>query len=383
MRRNGIIFAVVFLGGVVAVVLAINLFEVEASVVWRLSMGSEGVLTRRKGSRRNCAKEDSILEELKKVLEEDSGPILVGGIGDSGTRGVQILLAHLGVDLGYRNFPGIEDSVSRTDDSLVFMHKVQTWTCNAGKMIMVNAHDIYAAGIEKSHSLSYNERTFDKSELWGLGRQFAANVTLQMYNAVRKDAMIDHNLHSSMLYGFKHPRTSLVLPLFHDVLGRKFRFVHVLRDGRDVANGSNRKMFHALCSDYFNRKCENSLSDELKFWAALNLEVYHWAQKNLHPWQYHLIRIEDIVDGRKQCLHQLSQFLGLPDEHFYERVTDKFLENEFATHQMTYSGRKWSAEQSRRFSKFASKIPEVAVAFETFGYDLGSTERPWKRNDIC
>ena len=43
------------------------------------------------------------------------------------------------------------------------------------------------------------------------------------------------------------------LPFYQAVFGDKFRFLHVLRDGRDVAYGDNQMQFWMLCERFYGK----------------------------------------------------------------------------------------------------------------------------------
>ena len=49
-------------------------------------------------------------------------------------------------------------------------------------------------------------------------------------------------------WGWKSPRSIYYLPYYKAVLGDAFRFIHVVRDGRDVALGDNQMQHHSLCA---------------------------------------------------------------------------------------------------------------------------------------
>ena len=53
------------------------------------------------------------------------------------------------------------------------------------------------------------------------------------------------------LWGWKGPRSIYFLPFYQAVFGDNFRFLHVLRDGRDVAYGDNQMQFWMLCERFY------------------------------------------------------------------------------------------------------------------------------------
>ena len=95
--------------------------------------------------------------------------------------------------------------------------------------------------------------------------------------------------HRIVHYGFKHPRSVLVLPWLSVALENAFKFVFVVRDGREVATGDNRRFYHDICRLYHRgekTQCSSSLSHRLSFWAKINMEVIDWMKHNGGDEQY-------------------------------------------------------------------------------------------------
>lgn len=87
----------------------------------------------------------------------------------------------------------------------------------------------------------------------------------------------------TLFYGFKHPRSLLVLPWLKAALDNRFKFIFVVRDGREVATGNNKRFYHDICPLYYhqqNRRCWASPAHRLKFWAAINMEAIEWMKKH-------------------------------------------------------------------------------------------------------
>lgn len=111
-------------------------------------------------------------------------------------------------------------------------------------------------------------------------------------------------------WGFKNPRQIFLLP----VLNLAFpgvRFVHVVRDGRDMLLSHNKnqalKHFQALFGDPFDQ----SLTQIAQFWARTNLEVLACGMARLGS-RYITVRIEDLCGpNRSEHIAKLAHSLGL------------------------------------------------------------------------
>ena len=203
---------------------------------------------------------DDLLKKLITRIGTGRGPIIVGGIGDSGTRGVRDVLINLGAQMlgdGYVN--------PKSKDSLVYMDKYVT-TTTKGENWLRSPSGLYNMPIRKAHSLKYN-RTTTNFDHWNCGRQYVAKMVSRSMSVSEK--FRGANATKLDPWGFKHPRTALLMPFWLDSLGEKFVFIHVLRDGKDIIEGDNQKVFHDECSKYYGRKCIDNLKQKIDFWADL------------------------------------------------------------------------------------------------------------------
>lgn len=228
----------------------------------RFDTGSEDahepVSTNGKKSSKEIA--DNLLEHFLTRVGDGKGPIIVGGIGDSGTRGMYYSLEHYGVQMLSRRH------VSRTRDSLIYMAKWPT-TTSKGKRWDRDPSGLYNYPIRHARSLKYNiSHTF--FEQWHCGRQFIAKI-LDRSMSVSKSAREAKGEEFLDPWGFKHPRTALLLPFWLASVGEKFVFIHVLRDGKDIVEGDNENLFRDHCDPYYGRKCSTSLTTKANFWADL------------------------------------------------------------------------------------------------------------------
>jgi hypothetical protein len=132
---------------------------------------------------------------------------------------------------------------------------------------------------------------------------------------------------SGVLFGFKAPVTMLLLPILEEVFGT-VKFLHVVRDGRDVALSANqspvKKFYNFYYKDYIERrrKLERPAGEEslenvfaMQLWNDWNTEVKEWAQTHAdkHSFDYMVMRTEDLVDPEHKLdsLLRLATFVGL------------------------------------------------------------------------
>lgn len=111
-------------------------------------------------------------------------------------------------------------------------------------------------------------------------------------------------------WGFKNPRCMLILPVLHQLFPG-MKFVHVIRDGRDISLGnefveSNRYV------DAFLDGVERRLPPEQKmilFWGRSNQRAMEYGTAVLGD-RYKLMRWEDLCGNPQSMAGELIRFAG-------------------------------------------------------------------------
>ena len=186
--------------------------------------------------------------------------------------------------------------------------------------------------LNETHSGNYNFEklpTDIQSELLEQMRLFQQHYDIRaarLLQGARKDGK---TLPTAIEYGFKAPVSMLLLPLLQKVFGR-IKFIHVVRDGRDVALSSNKspvdKFFDAFFRDASDRREQvsaslgfnESLKDVLamQLWNDWNTQVLEWERINSNgeTFDFLVVRTEDLLnpDTRFDALLELADFVGSP-----------------------------------------------------------------------
>ncbi len=105
-------------------------------------------------------------------------------------------------------------------------------------------------------------------------------------------------------WGWKHPRNLFLTALLNHLFPDSF-FVHVVRDGRDMALAPNKGDFRAL-RKLFRPQCDDNEIGAARFWSHVNLEVWRWGRATLGS-RYILTKFEDLcLDPRSEGARILS-----------------------------------------------------------------------------
>lgn len=225
-------------------------------------------------------------------------PIIIGGIGGSGTRLVVKLLREIGVQVG--------KDLNSSEDAEAFIH----------------IYDNYIPA-------------------------FLNNQDIDLY-LFEKDLLNAIELHRQDMYPgkwvWKNPRSIYLIPLF-DRLIPNIRFIHVVRNGLDMVCSSNHSQLDNYGKAILNRQV-NSLSREIQslmLWQTVNNSAadYGLCMEN----RYFLLRYEDVCSNPKEALLPIANALNLSlPERWQVTISHtssrgRFLDKDI-THELTNIGDK-------------------------------------------
>ncbi len=113
-------------------------------------------------------------------------------------------------------------------------------------------------------------------------------------------------------WGWKHPRSYYALPMLNALLP-DMRFVHVVRDGRDIAFSSNQnpptKHFTALFGEHYTQDCPRAA---IRLWDKCNREVAAFGARELQD-RYLRVNLEDMCAQPEAEIARLLAFAGVED----------------------------------------------------------------------
>lgn len=239
-------------------------------------------------------------------------PVIVGGVGGSGTRIISEALIHMGFDMGH--------TLNHASDNLLFtlMFKRKEWLLKN-----IDRPEILAPVIKTFVRLSGAETSltmadvqiiaftfFDwmrrKETVEGLGRRFAYKNFLKVVKNRRKKQS------DGALWGFKEPNSWLLLPHLLKAYP-DLKYIHTIRHGIDMSLSENQQQLinwsrHLLDEDITASSYTARLS--LKYWVQANQSVLNLGQQ-LPSSQFLVIRFEDLCELPDQTMLRLIEFLNV------------------------------------------------------------------------
>ena len=207
-------------------------------------------------------------------MAKDDSPLIIGGIGGSGTR----VVCQIALDAGFFMGANLNESL----DSLDFQPFYNNW--------------IRPFLIEKKPSLE------------------TTNKMKKVFN----DCLSKHLLpkKTNTEWGIKNPRFILVMPFLFSVFP-KMKFIHVVRDGRDMAFSSNQQQPKLFGDIFCGNESAGTPLYNLKYWSIINQNALNYGLPNLKN-NYLIVRFEDIINNPTELIKKIFEFLGSETTKFKE-----------------------------------------------------------------
>lgn len=206
------------------------------------------------------------------LIVEHPPPLVIGASGGSGTRVVASILIKAGLFLG--------TDLNESSDALPFVRFYDRWA---------------------DTSLRYWNQSVPASLATEIHRDLTSAVDRHTAQMPRDPAG----------WGWKNPRSMLVLPWLHRAFP-ELRFVHVIRDGRDMAYSANQNQLNLHGEVVLGPAIpgEPLPVRAIRYWSRVNLAVGDYCAAFL-PERYLILRFEDLCLDPEQTINELLEFAGL------------------------------------------------------------------------
>jgi hypothetical protein len=257
--------------------------------------------------------EDTIDDYYSRPHIREPVTLIVGGSDGSGTRAFAQYLQFLDV-------PMVVDDLGTYDAHAEMLYDGQGWPALVARVLNATRSATYTVD-----QLSQSLRTEAKKELSIMLDAFRSKLDDQIQK--RRSRLGDIPMASSVSMGFKAPISQLLLPLFRDQLPAA-KFLHIVRDGRDVALSDNqspvKKFYSTFYEDAHARDLqmeENNFGFEsrmqikaLELWNDWNSQVYDYGKEHADGTTFDVLvmRSEDLLEDTYNSLLKLADFVGSP-----------------------------------------------------------------------
>ena len=200
-------------------------------------------------------------------------PVLIAGIGGSGTTIICRILFRTGFYMGNKLSPSYEPVVFRP----IFQKWIRPYL---------------------------EHQSLDPS-------------TKQLMKQVFLDCLSNHlkrKPHNNDKWGFKKPRNILIIPFLHEIFP-KMKFILAVRDGRDMAFSKNQKQVKLFGDLVCKNSTPNTALYSLEYWSRVNLKALDYGLYKLKS-NFLLIRYEDLIGEPSKTIQQILDFTNTDFENF-------------------------------------------------------------------
>lgn len=204
-----------------------------------------------------------------------SAPLVIGATGGSGTRVVARLAQRAGYNLGA--------NLNASEDAVAFRSFHDSW---------INR---FVAAEQSGHSLSAGAAT-------QMEHGFQSALAEHLSGAITEE----------LRWGWKAPRTIYLLPFIHSRFP-DCKFIHVLRDGRDMAFSKNQNQLrkHGRAVLKWNERWLNPRPlRSILLWQRVNLLAGEYGEMQLKE-NYLRVRFEDLCYEPARAIERIANFLGV------------------------------------------------------------------------
>ena len=209
-------------------------------------------------------------------------PVVIGATGGSGTRVAHSLLREAGL------FMGTADQLNEAGDAM-----------DIEPVLDAHINQI----LRETRSLNYSP-----SEL---SAPLLASIEHDLLLAM--NCFLRHAPPVSGAWGWKNPRCMFILPMINEMFD-ELRFIHLIRDGRDMATSENqnqpRKHFEAMFGEPLDQR---DPLGSMRLWTKANLETANWGERVLGE-RYMRIRFEDLCATPRKGTEKILEFALISHE---------------------------------------------------------------------
>ena len=245
-------------------------------------------------------------KHISKELIGIKVPLVIGGSDGSGTRAFVDILGRLGVAM-------LVDDSGTMDVHGKSMLKGRGWPPLASAVLKETRSSNY-----NFEELSKGLQSMSVSELSKLRDAFNIRGKNLINRARAKNIT---NISKDITYGFKAPVSMLLVPILQKVMG-PMKYLHIVRDGRDVAMSQNqspvKKFYIDSYADGLERRKNYTGELEhvmgMQLWNDWNIGLFEYERQHTdgHTFDFLVMRTEDLLNPEKKfkSLVQLANFVG-------------------------------------------------------------------------
>jgi hypothetical protein len=236
----------------------------------------------------------------------DAAPIVVGGVGGSGTRVIAQLLQSLNFDMG----SDLNESLDDLGFTALFK-RPSLWPINQHLSQLKEALDVYLAsrGHRSTSWISQAHQNASAAELLKSTRQ--KDEWIETGDLSDREQFLTTTSPPTPLWGWKEPNAHIPLPFLTSALPN-MKYIHVTRHGLDMAYSSNQTQLKVWGPELLARTVNTkSADDSFAYWCAAHERVLKLQERTNQ--KILILPFEGLFTDADSTISDLCSFLKLPD----------------------------------------------------------------------
>lgn len=234
------------------------------------------------------------------VATKDSAPIVIGGVGGSGTRLVTQILQQEGVSFGGE----VNDSLDNLWFSLLFVRRTiflkSPEEIRRLIWLFINAMRDCLPVPEELLPL------LDEAARYDRGPALRKSVLQEARNSIVQNST---PLNGYEMWGWKQPNTHILVPILAQCIP-KMKYIYVVRNGLDMAFSYNQNQLKYFWGDLLlEGEVDASPRNSLRYWVASYKRIC--SQRALLGNRLYILDFDLLCRNPVEQIEQLNRFLGL------------------------------------------------------------------------
>jgi len=250
-------------------------------------------------------------KRLSPHFEAAQGPIVIGGVGGSGTRAVIEVMRRLGI------YTGSELNQAGDNEWFTLLSKLPRWTDDETESLM-RSFALLELSMQGMLGPTRDDRrtiaeVVDRCCAWTRQGDLPDDMPEAWLRKVATSLLGSRHLvpEGAPQWGWKEPNSHLFLAELESHFGDRLRYVHVIRNGVYMAYSANQSQVRRWGSRFGIHSEFDSPVASLDYWIRSN-ELAIDRGRAMRPGSFFLVSHDELCESPREQETRLVNFLGVP-----------------------------------------------------------------------
>ena len=259
--------------------------------------------------------------DQKKPGIDKTGPVVIGGVGGSGTRVVAEILSNLNFYIG-NDLNGPLDNLAYT---LLFKRKKWFYKYQNNKKALFKGLNVLEKTMMRSGDLSLPEycflaNAFISMSLHGHNKEKDGSGKWPVGRVKKMFEPLANPLNNYTGWGWKEPNSHLLIGTMNEFFPG-FKYIHTIRHGLDMAFSNNQQQLYnwgPMFGVDLQKGNQELPTISFKYWVSANRQALEVGKK-LGTERFLWLNYDQLCHNPEPEIRKLLSFLGIPEDDFIVR----------------------------------------------------------------